>query len=75
MNSIYFLVPFLVVALIGMSFDSVQAEPDKIKLQDSKNDYYFENGQLTKSVHGLFDRLLDYNDNLGNPVYTNYKQY
>lgn len=53
--------------------DEIEANP--IILQDSKNDYYYEYGQLTKSVHGSFDRLLDYTDSLGNPVYVDYKQY
>ena len=45
-------------------------------LQDSKNDYYFdEYGQLTKSVHGSADRLLDYYDYNENPVYVKSKVY
>ncbi len=50
-------------------------EPNPYLLQDVKNDYYFEYGIMKKSVHNTFDRLLDYTDSLGNPVYVDYKQY
>lgn len=49
---------------------------EPIILQDAKNDYYFnEYGQLTKSSHGIFERLLDYVDHNGNPVYVKSKIY
>ena len=71
----------ILISLIGIAlYSGVDAwahddHNESIMLQDVRNDYYYEHGELTKSTHGLFDRLLDYTDNNGNPVYVDSKLY